>query len=176
MGYYNTTSASFAGTCESVIPKPHTRDFPVSVLGFRFYSTKLSRWLSRDPIGEWGGWNLYEFVGNDCISRTDPFGLRFGCSGWDPWEKYGDPWTESKAYAWGPPNGEQTFTCYHVTYQKYRRKGAKLDNKGCCVDTSDEKTEIEKKTKVGGPYAEGSANGEGLQAMNQYCATHHPIK
>lgn len=35
-------------------------------------------WLSRDPIEEEGGQNLYGFVGNDPVDRRDPFGLEFG--------------------------------------------------------------------------------------------------
>jgi len=34
-------------------------------------------WLSRDPIGENGGLNLYGYVGNSPINRTDPTGLWF---------------------------------------------------------------------------------------------------
>ncbi len=30
---------------------------------FRYYDPNLGRWLSRDPIGEWGGVNLYGMVG-----------------------------------------------------------------------------------------------------------------
>jgi RHS repeat-associated protein len=41
----------------------------------RFYEPSLSRWLNQDPIGENGGINLYRFVGNSPVSRTDPFGL-----------------------------------------------------------------------------------------------------
>jgi hypothetical protein len=38
---------------------------------YRYYSPELGRWLSRDPIGENGGWNLYGFVGNDGINKAD---------------------------------------------------------------------------------------------------------
>ncbi len=33
--------------------------------GYRYYSAELGRWLSRDSIGEKGGFNLYEFVNNN---------------------------------------------------------------------------------------------------------------
>ncbi|WP_339132894.1 MAG: RHS repeat-associated core domain-containing protein [Candidatus Electrothrix sp. GW3-4] len=43
--------------------------------GYRYYSPDTGRWLSRDPIGEEGGLNLYGFVRNDGINDTDPKGL-----------------------------------------------------------------------------------------------------
>nr|MDU9044388.1 RHS repeat-associated core domain-containing protein [Candidatus Electrothrix aestuarii] len=42
--------------------------------GYRYYSPRLGRWLSRDPIGEEGGINLYGFVGNDGGNAIDPAG------------------------------------------------------------------------------------------------------
>ncbi len=52
--------------------------------GFRFYSTKLSRWISRDPIGEQGGKNLYGFVRNNPIKKVDKLGLEDW--DWGPWD------------------------------------------------------------------------------------------
>ena len=49
--------------------------------GKRYYSPTLRRWLTRDPIGEEGGANLYGFCKNDSISRVDVNGCgtwRFG--------------------------------------------------------------------------------------------------
>jgi len=43
--------------------------------GFRFYDPSLQRWINRDPIGESAGRNLYGFIGNDPIYRTDSWGL-----------------------------------------------------------------------------------------------------
>jgi len=43
--------------------------------GFRYLSPLLGRWLSRDPIAERGGVNLYGFVGNNGVNGTDLLGL-----------------------------------------------------------------------------------------------------
>jgi uncharacterized protein RhaS with RHS repeats len=43
--------------------------------GYRYYSPEMGRWLSRDPIAEQGGINLYGMVGNDPVNRTDYLGL-----------------------------------------------------------------------------------------------------
>jgi RHS repeat-associated protein len=43
--------------------------------GLRWYDPNLQRWINRDPIGEWGGINLYQFVDNDPIDEVDPEGL-----------------------------------------------------------------------------------------------------
>ena len=40
-----------------------------------FYNASTGRWLSRDPIGEQGGVNLYQFVRNSTVDRTDRLGL-----------------------------------------------------------------------------------------------------
>ena len=42
---------------------------------YRAYDPITSRWLSRDPLGERGGINLYDYVGNNPIIRIDPLGL-----------------------------------------------------------------------------------------------------
>jgi RHS repeat-associated protein len=43
--------------------------------GYRFYDPDRGRWLSRDPIEERGGLNLYGMVGNDAVSWFDRLGL-----------------------------------------------------------------------------------------------------
>jgi RHS repeat-associated protein len=42
---------------------------------YRAYDPRLGRWLSRDPIGENGGVNLYGYVGNGPVNAVDPLGL-----------------------------------------------------------------------------------------------------
>ena len=43
--------------------------------GQRYFSPELGRWISRDPIGEYGGPNPSVYVGNRVIDRTDFLGL-----------------------------------------------------------------------------------------------------
>ncbi len=43
--------------------------------GYRFYKPDVGRWLSRDPIGERGGLNLYGFVYNKPIDTIDILGM-----------------------------------------------------------------------------------------------------
>jgi RHS repeat-associated protein len=43
---------------------------------YRPFDSVLGRWISRDPIGEDGGVNLYGYVENQPINANDPLGLR----------------------------------------------------------------------------------------------------
>ncbi|WCJ60440.1 hypothetical protein NXS98_04725 [Fontisphaera persica] len=43
--------------------------------GHRYYHPHTGRWLSRDPIGEGGGLNLYGLVNNQPVHFVDPHGL-----------------------------------------------------------------------------------------------------
>ena len=43
--------------------------------GYRFFDSLTGRWLSRDPIAENGGVNLYAFYGNDPVNGVDGLGL-----------------------------------------------------------------------------------------------------
>jgi RHS repeat-associated protein len=43
--------------------------------GYRYYQPQTGRWLSRDPIEEQGGANLYGFVFNNPIHLVDSLGL-----------------------------------------------------------------------------------------------------
>jgi RHS repeat-associated protein len=78
MGYHLTTSLARPPARSHASPKTHTPLPRLQERGLRFYSTELSRWVSRDPIGERGGWNLYGFVANAPSTRYDPLGLKIG--------------------------------------------------------------------------------------------------
>jgi RHS repeat-associated protein len=43
--------------------------------GFRYYVPLLGRWITRDPIGEEGGLNLYGYCSNDVENSNDYLGL-----------------------------------------------------------------------------------------------------
>jgi hypothetical protein len=43
--------------------------------GWGFYNPSTGRWLSRDPVGERGGRNLYAFLQNDGVNSVDFKGL-----------------------------------------------------------------------------------------------------
>ena len=44
--------------------------------GYRHYSPREGRWITRDPIREQGGANLYSFVESDPVNFIDPWGLK----------------------------------------------------------------------------------------------------
>jgi len=55
---------------------------------YRFYDPNLQRWLSRDPIAERQGINLYRFVRNEPTDLFDSFGL---CDGNSPNDRFFGP-------------------------------------------------------------------------------------
>ncbi len=63
----------------------------LSYFGFRWDAPGDGRWLTRDPLRERAGLNLYDYVGNDPINRIDAWGLQAGpapSSGY--WARYDD--------------------------------------------------------------------------------------
>src|SRR5690606_36002311 len=70
--------SSFAYTAHFLLQPSaasHKAAGQLSLTWFRLYDPRTGRWLSRDPIGERGGINLYRYVGNKPISSRDGLGL-----------------------------------------------------------------------------------------------------
>jgi RHS repeat-associated protein len=61
--------------------------------GYRYYKASTGDWLSRDPIGEAGGRNLYGLLGNDPINIIDAKGLKGLCGCKCKKVKFGTPGT-----------------------------------------------------------------------------------
>ena len=55
--------------------KTHTPWGQVQLSGQRYYNAEMGRWVSRDPVEEWGGPNTLAFVYNSAVFRIDPLGL-----------------------------------------------------------------------------------------------------
>jgi len=76
MGFYLTDSC--AAEPSSAIPLYPQKRLPAATdatVGRRFYSPSQSRWLSRDPLGEWGSDNTYSFCLNNALLWIDATGL-----------------------------------------------------------------------------------------------------
>ena len=78
----------------------------------RPYDPNLQRWIQRDPIGEAGGVNLFQFVGNNPLRYVDPLGLDYwtvyvtGFSGAAHQVVYGDDGSGgSYTIEYGPQGG-----------------------------------------------------------------------
>jgi RHS repeat-associated protein len=55
--------------------KPYDPQTGLSNFGYRYYNAGLGKWMTRDPLGEAGGINLYGFVGGNPVNWVDLFGL-----------------------------------------------------------------------------------------------------
>ena len=95
-GKHNVPGGSFVGA--SVI----------LYYGYRWYDPQTGRWPSRDPIEEQGGVNLYGFVGNDGIDRSDYLGwIMYYCDAVWGWNLKMDSWDTAKEF-WEQGQGQST--------------------------------------------------------------------
>jgi len=57
------------------VSRHRERKLGLYLLGQRWYDSEVGRFISRDPIGEKGGVNLYVYVGNNPVNTSDSEGL-----------------------------------------------------------------------------------------------------
>jgi RHS repeat-associated protein len=69
-----SSSGSVSQPYEYVGREGYYREGDLYLLGQRWYDSSAGRFISRDPIGEKGGVNLYVYVGNDSMNKVDPIG------------------------------------------------------------------------------------------------------
>ena len=77
MGFYITDETQDRGPRAAAPPwgpKPARGPIREVISGYRFYNPDLGRWINRDPIGEIGGINIYQFTVNDPLNRYDLLG------------------------------------------------------------------------------------------------------
>ena len=84
--------------------------------GYRFYSPELMRWITRDPIGEEGGVNLYAMCDNAALYSIDAFGLS---KYWDNYLRYG---IYDSFKAWKTVGGNLYWL--HLTDERYENSCA----------------------------------------------------
>jgi RHS repeat-associated protein len=88
--------------------------------GYRYYDPKTGRWPSRDPMGESGGLNVYNFVKNNGINWIDLLGLKGKKA--DP-DKCCDQETIDKSE-------KELRKRYKEAYDAFQKRGIKPEGKG----------------------------------------------
>ena len=68
-------TTNLPSTKENADPKRYYVVQQIGYYGFRYYDPVTGRWPNRDPLGEFGGFNLYAMVGNDPVNFVDFLGL-----------------------------------------------------------------------------------------------------
>ena len=77
--------------------KPVDDETDLAYYGYRYLNPNKGRWLSRDPIGERGGVNIYQCVKGNPVNAVDPVGKEtFTCGGTVPLGGRFGPYTTSE--------------------------------------------------------------------------------
>jgi RHS repeat-associated protein len=99
---------------------------------YRAYDAGIGRWISRDPIGEEGGINLYGYVGNNPVNFIDFLGLAIGDyppppPGYNPGTWSIGQWDNGKWVLGDPDGGNWTI---HPEDKGHWRHWDKADSNG----------------------------------------------
>jgi RHS repeat-associated protein len=76
---------------------------------YRAYDADLGRRISRDPIEEFGGLNLYGYVGNNAVNIVDPLGLEFLTDGRTALDDFIEQFINMRQAKW--KNSDKYFHC-----------------------------------------------------------------
>lgn len=99
--------------------------------GFRDYEPRTGRYVEADPMGLWGGDNVYTYGLNNPLSFIDPLGLEAGVTIWQPvgWgsSSFGHVSTDinGTTYSYGP-NGMTTLPTKDYREKNNFRDGAEV--------------------------------------------------
>ena len=85
---------------------------------FRAYDPATGRWLSRDPIEEDGGINLYGYVRNGPINGIDPLGLYITYGGGGS-QQYWNNYREQYGRLWNTPTGRRILEHMESSNKEY---------------------------------------------------------
>jgi type VI secretion system secreted protein VgrG len=86
---------------------------------YRAYDPTIGRWLSRDPIAEDGGLNLYGYVGNNPVNEVDPLGLWVSYSGGGSAASWA-AWRQTFANEWNTDAGRSLWERKYNSSNEYR--------------------------------------------------------
>jgi RHS repeat-associated protein len=148
---YDAWGKQVAGTSTMTVDFGYTGHYFHQASGlnltlYRAYDPTLGRWISRDPIGEYDGLNLYEYVTNDPIDKFDRLGLAASTMG----DMYGFVCCRSVRYEGGDPPMTwlaQKLSIRHCqikdrcdsnedAYPIVKRNTGKLDTGKCCGEAT----------------------------------------
>ena len=102
--------------------------------GKRHYSPTMRRWLTRDPIGEEGGINIYTFCRNNSLCKYDRNGQAFSNftepgGGWSFWVEKSPTDEDFLVRAKYTLTRNQRCSCEKVEVDRYVRKILGVGNK-----------------------------------------------
>jgi RHS repeat-associated protein len=98
-------SGPFAAACPFRFSTKYQDDeSDLIIYPFRVYNSSTGRWLSRDRLGEKGGFNLYGFVSERPTVAFDPFGLD------DSSSTVGGSWSALLTWLLGNPQDNYTLS------------------------------------------------------------------
>ena len=92
----------------------------------RYYDPNLQRWINQDPIAERGGFNLYQYTGNNPINGTDSNGLAPTYNSNDPGSWWPRPEGMRGSGFWNGTPGDSRFT-FRTDSSYYKVFGSGLD-------------------------------------------------